>query len=243
MRLDRRTALVTGGSRGIGFSVARLLASRGCRVMICGRDPALLENARAALENVEAFACDVGDADDAGRLIAHVRKRFGGLNLLVNNAGVQYASNFLAEDAAATARAIESEIAINLVGPLRLSALAMPLLHAQDEAAIVNVASALAISPKPSAPVYCATKSGLRTFSTALRHQLQGAGSAVRVVDIVLPIVDTAMTAGRGKWKISADRAAASIVRAVERDKDVAFVGGARLLAWFLRLFPGLGDR
>jgi short-subunit dehydrogenase involved in D-alanine esterification of teichoic acids len=116
---------------------------------------------------------------------------------------------------------------------MQLSALAMPLLRAERDAAIVNFASALAISPTRSDPVYCATRAGLRTFSRALQYQVKYAG---------LPIF-AAMTAGRGRGKISADQAATAILRGVEHGKREVFVGGARLLAVLLRLFPGLAEQ
>lgn len=93
---------------------------------------------------------------------------------------------------------------------------------------IVNVGSALACYPKTTSAIYSATKAGLRMFSDALRVQYED--TSVSVVDVVLPIVDTPMTAGRGRGKISAAAAATAIVRALEPGKARIHVGKAKLL-------------
>src|SRR4051812_48922382 len=99
--LDGRVALVTGGSRGLGFLIARELVRRGTRVAICARDPEELERARRSLTQeatrrgqtdpearVLALPCDVSDAGQVDQLVADVVSRFGGLDILVNNAGI-----------------------------------------------------------------------------------------------------------------------------------------------------------
>src|SRR5881394_3857738 len=90
--LAGQVALVTGGSRGLGFLVARELAREGCRVAICARDETELERARRDLEQegteVMAVPCDVADRDQVERMVAAVRTRYGAINVLVNNAGI-----------------------------------------------------------------------------------------------------------------------------------------------------------
>ena len=102
----------------------------------------------------------------------------------------------------------------------------------------VNIGSGLGFAPKRAAPVYCATKAALAMWSRALR--LQAADDGVRVVQVVLPLVDTAMTAGRGANKIDAMTAARAVARGLERDRDDIFVGKARLLPFMNRLAPGV---
>ena len=101
---------------------------------------------------------------------------------------------------------------------------------------IVNVGSALACHPKTTSAVYSATKAGLRMFSDALSVQHQA--GAVRVVDVVLPLVDTPMTSGRGKGKISAAYAAKEILHALEPGATRIHVGKARLLRLFEIIAP-----
>jgi uncharacterized oxidoreductase len=101
----------------------------------------------------------------------------------------------------------------------------------------VNVTSGLAYAPKRGAAVYASSKAGLSMFSRALRLQL--IGSPVRVVDVVLPLVDTPMTAGRGRRKMSADEAARALVAGVENGRDTVCIGAARVLPWLARWAPG----
>ncbi|GAB3643540.1 SDR family NAD(P)-dependent oxidoreductase [Spirosoma arcticum] len=121
------------------------------------------------------------------------------LNVLINNASVQYNYQFDTEPDALCK--VDYEIRINLIAPTKLIA----LLTANQDPAIVNMSSALGFVPKASAPVYDATKAGIHIFTQALRYQLPG----VRVMEVIPPLVDTPMTAGRAvrQWQDFAGRA------------------------------------
>ncbi|MEZ4588730.1 MAG: SDR family NAD(P)-dependent oxidoreductase [Gemmatimonadales bacterium] len=162
--------------------------------------------------------------------------------MLVNNAGVQRNHDWIATPTADRVSALESEIAVNLTSPLALTALFLDDLVAADEAAIVNLSSLLALTPKRSAPVYCATKAGIRAFGRGLAYQLESHPN-LRVVEVVPPLVDTGMTAGRGSGKISPAEAANEIVRGLERDQTEILVGKARLVTRLHRWLPGLVAR
>ena len=97
---------------------------------------------------------------------------------------------------------ITHEIKVNLTAPLTLSSMLPPLMMRQPEAALVNVSSGL--GPKRSAPVYCGTKAGIHIFTKALGYQLEG--TSVRVMEVIPSLVDTLMTDGRGRNKITADQ-------------------------------------
>ncbi|MEM6990093.1 MAG: SDR family NAD(P)-dependent oxidoreductase, partial [Myxococcota bacterium] len=115
---------------------------------------------------------------------------------------------------------------------------ALPELIARPRAALVQVTSGLALSPKASAPVYCATKSGLRAFTRALRWQL--ARTNVCVLEVLPPLVDTAMTRGRGRGKMSPEDVAAEIVAALRRGDTEAYLGKSKLLRWLSWIAPHL---
>jgi uncharacterized oxidoreductase len=106
------------------------------------------------------------------------------------------------------------------------------------EAAIVNVSSILAISPKRSAPVYCATKAAVRSFTQALRYQLAEQAPHIRVVEVAPPIVDTAMTTGRGRRKLRPEQVAAEALRGIEADRVEIAVGATKAVRWIYRLSP-----
>ena len=108
------------------------------------------------------------------------------------------------------------------------------------EASIINVTSILAIVPKESAPVYSATKAALRSFSRTLRWQLEG--TSVRVLEVIPPVVDTAMTAGRGSDKVSPETVAEHAWQAYLEDKSEVFVGKARAASVLARIAPSLAE-
>lgn len=119
----------------------------------------------------------------------------------------------------------------------------LPHLRQLPCAAIVNITSGLALAPKRSAPVYCATKAAVRAFTRALRYQCQDAAPHIRVIDTVMALVDTDMTQGRGGSKISAAEAATAVITGMRRGADEISVGNVKLLRTIMRLSPTLGYR
>src|SRR5690606_29444679 len=117
------------------------------------------------------------------------------------------------DDDASTPQAISEELNTNFLAPILLIRVLLPILAKQAQAAIVNITTGLALVPKTSSAVYCGTKGGLRIFTKALQNQCEG--TSIRVIEILPPVVDTAMTAGRGKNKMSPDKVAKEIVNAL----------------------------
>lgn len=243
-----RTVLVTGASSGVGRALAVALAARGCRVVLAGRDPERLREAAAAARGV-AIIAELGSVDGVRRLAEEVRRAHPRLSVVVNNAAVQFNYRFADVDPDRAVDDVARELQTDLAAPIQLAALLLPTLRAEAArtgrpSAVVNVTSGLALSPRGSAAAYCAAKAGLRTFTRALRFQLRAerraGGPEVRAVEAMLPLVDTPMTAGRGRGKIGADAAAGAILRGVERGQDEILVGRARVLPLLHRLAPGL---
>lgn len=237
--------MVTGGGSGVGFELARAFRGRGNRVLIAGRNEEKLRVAAEALGGVEFARADLSDEADLRRLVEEARGRMGGLSILVNNAAVQLNYDWAVAGPEGVLRDADFEVRTDLIAPMKLTALALPLLREHPESAVVNLTSGLALAPKKTAPVYCGAKAGLRVFGKALRYQMGDAGTGVRVFEAMLPLVDTAMTKGRGnpRLKVGPQRTAAEILRGMEGDRDEIRVGAAKAFAWLSRLAPPIADR
>lgn len=243
MKLTDHAVLVTGGATGIGLALARALAERGNRVAVCGRRPEALAAAAGAVPSLAAIRCDLGDPAGLPRLLDEARERLGGLSMLVNNAGIQLHCDFAREPAGRILEQVDAEIAVNLAALAKVTALALPLLREAPEAAIVNVSSGLGLVPKRSAPMYCATKAGVHLFTKALRWQLEDAGTGIRVFEVLPPLVDTAMTTGRGSGKLRPDEVARAALRGLAADRWEIPVGKVWVLGLLNRLAPRLAER
>lgn len=235
MQVTGKTALVTGGSDGIGLEIARQLRAKGASIIVCGRREELLASARDA--GMEAIQADLSSAAGCAALMKQLGDR--PLDILVNNAGMS--GNFGPGepiDLALTDKAIF----LNLNAPMHLIGGLLPGMMKRPEAAIVNVTSGLAIAPRAGGPVYCASKAGLRSFTQSLRHNLRDTN--VHVIEALPPVVDTAMTRGRvGGSKMSAKDCAAQIVDAIESNANEANVGMVKLLQMVYSISPALARR
>jgi uncharacterized oxidoreductase len=186
MKLSRRTILITGGTSGIGFELAKQLLARDNIVIVTGREQSRLDHAQRSLPGLHTFQSDVSDPAAIALLHSSVLARFPALDVLINNAGIMRNLN-LNQD-----RGLEDvtrEIEINLSGPVRMIQQFLPHLKARKEALIVNVSSGLAFIPFPASPVYSATKAALHSFTQSLRVQLQG--TSVTVVELAPPGTET----------------------------------------------------
>ncbi len=191
MKLNKRTVLITGGTSGIGFELAKQLIERGNVVIITGRDPEKLAAAKRNLPGVHTFQSDVSDSKAIAALHESVSARFPALDTLINNAGIMRNLQ-LNEDH--DLRELTREIDINLIGPIRMVQQFLPHLKTRKGALIVNVSSGLAFIPMPIAPVYCATKAALHSFTQSLRVQLDGRN--VTVVELAPPATETPLFRG-----------------------------------------------
>jgi uncharacterized oxidoreductase len=237
MNLDGKRVLITGGGSGIGLELARRLADRN-QVVIAGRDESKLERARAETPTLQVLRLDVRSESEAGQGVAWIAGELGGLDLLVNNAGLLRAYPLGAPGA--EAKALE-DVEVNLIGALRMSRLALPLLEHSPEAALLFVSSALALAAVPGYSVYAATKAAVHSFARSLRVEL--ASSGVRVFEVLPPVVDTGPMAGLDVHKLSPGTVAHAIIEGLRRDREEIRVAQVRRLVPLARLMPKLGDR
>ncbi|MGM0595140.1 MAG: SDR family oxidoreductase [Pseudomonadota bacterium] len=241
MNLNNLTVLITGGSSGIGLAFAEALLEYNNRVVICGRTHDKLEKARQQLPQLDCQICDITQKGDVVALAAHLRREYGKLDLLINNAGVQQA--IVLNDGEDHWSDIAAEFDINLVAQVQLTQLLLKLLtHKGGDSAIVNITSALAVTPKRSAPIYCSAKAGMHNFTRTLRYQLHG--TSVRVFEVIPALVDTAMTSDRpSQGKISPQRLVSDALRGMMRDHKTIPIERSRLLLLLHRIFPTVAYR
>jgi 3-oxoacyl-[acyl-carrier protein] reductase len=218
--LDGRAAIVTGGSRGIGYAIAAALVAGGSRVAITGRNPAHLESAAKRLgeaargaADVIAIAGDVGRARDAAEAIDQTVGRFGGLDILINNAGIGTFGNV----ADMSVEAWDTLIQTNLSGVFYCSHAAIPHLKRRGNGWIINISSLAGKNPFAGGAAYCASKAALNAFSEALMQEVRY--DNIRVSYLMPGSVATGF-AGRGEsgeasWKISPGDVADLVVHLV----------------------------
>lgn len=188
MKTSKNTVLITGGSAGIGFEIARLLDEKDNHVIIVGRNEARLQKAAAQLKNVTAIACDISNKNDVEQLVHRIEKEFPALNLVVNNAGRAILYKLTGEADAAENAA--DEMQTNFFSVLHVTQKLLPTLQKQAEAAIVNVSSIVAFVPNAIVlPTYSASKAALHSYTRSLRVSLEP--TSVKVFELMPPLVDT----------------------------------------------------
>jgi 3-oxoacyl-[acyl-carrier protein] reductase len=181
-----KVAVVTGGSRGIGYAIAQALVVLGANVVISGRQEEVLGEARARLVKgapeaggqIEAIRADVTDYAQVESLMASASGRFGGLDVVVNNAGIGSFGEVAAQDLASW----HETIATNLTGVFYCCRAAIPHLRARGGGWIINISSLAGKNPFAGAAAYCASKAGLNAFSEALMQEVRYDGIRVSYI-------------------------------------------------------------
>jgi len=256
MRLEGRTAVVTGAAGGIGRAIAISLARRGCHLALADIDEVGMagtaELTRDFGVRVSRHSIDVADRIAVAEFPAVVVSEHGGVDVLVNNAGVAIGGTFeqVAEED------FEWLFEINFWGVVRMTRAFLPLLRASGDARVVNLSSVYGLVAPPEQAAYAASKFAVRGFSEVLRHELEGSGVGVTVVHpggIATSIAEKArVPAGISEDEIARRRerhrkllrlppevAGETIVRAIERRQARVLVGSdAKVISLIVRLLP-----
>ncbi|HZR24116.1 MAG TPA: SDR family oxidoreductase [Vicinamibacterales bacterium] len=213
--IDGKVALVTGGSRGIGLAIASALVAEGVNVAITGRDASHLSTARRTIEGagpgtIETLQADVRRFDEIDRAIGATVSRFGGLDFLINNAGI----GIFTSVASMTPQQWSDVIDTNLTGVFNACHAAIPHLRSRGGGFIINISSLAGKNPFVDGAAYCASKSGLNAFSEALMQELRQDG--IRVSYVLPGSVATGFSSGDpakgADWKIAPEEVADVVV-------------------------------
>ncbi len=190
MNLNGATALVTGGTSGIGFAIAKALADAGARVAITGRDQDKLARAAATI-GAHAIRADVANEADAQRTMTDVVAAFGHLDILVNNAGIGVFKALVAQDL----ESFERVFATNVTGPMLMGREAARHFIERKRGNIVNIASTAGTRGAPNGTAYYASKFALRGMTECWRGELRPHNIRVFLVnpsEVITPFFDTA---------------------------------------------------
>lgn len=254
-----KVVLITGASSGIGQATARQFAAQGAKLVLVARRSKILDEMQAELGDeatILTVSADLTKPEDIERILTTTERQFGRLDVLVNNAGIVDTEPLENIDA----ERIQQIITVNLIGPIHLTRLALPLLRSQEQAHIVNVSSTVGLTRVPRQATYGASKAGLNGFTDAMRRELHATGIHV---SMVLPgLVNTPMLGDfsnrdealdmlkstgmdiPGVYLNEADEIATEIIDAIRYNKREVLLGGWMfvLLSLMGRHTPGLLD-
>ncbi|MGD0309163.1 MAG: SDR family oxidoreductase [Acidobacteriota bacterium] len=221
-KINDKVALVTGGTRGIGFAIARALLARGAKVFLCGTTVPGVDEAITALRRVQdsrprGMVCDVRNYEQVRGLLRETEQSFGGLDILINNAGVGLFRNVQE----LTPEEWRTMIETNLSGVFYCCREAIPLLKRRGGGYIINIGSLAGKNAFPGGAAYNATKFGLIGFSEALMQEVRY--DHIRVSCVMPGSVDTKFGDSAGKessssWKLQPDDVAGAVMNLLEMD-------------------------
>jgi NAD(P)-dependent dehydrogenase (short-subunit alcohol dehydrogenase family) len=214
--IEGLTVAVTGGANGIGRAIAARFAGAGARVTIGDVD----------VTAADVLPLDVSDREAFAAFLDAAEQRHGPLDVLVNNAGIDWIGPFHEEPDEVTRRQVE----VNLLGSINGTRLALQRMLPRRRGHVVNVASGVGRVPLPGSAVYSATKHGIVGLTESLRMEYRGSGLRFSLIQPAQ--VETGMLAGQGRPRalpvVTPDDVAHAVLRAVRNDRFEVWVPGSQ---------------
>lgn len=241
MELKNSTVLITGGTSGIGLEFAKQLLALGANVIVTGRKLDALNEAKQNLPGIHTFQSDVSNTKDIAHLYKDVTHQFPDLNIIINNAGLMRLIDL--QDDSLDLENINREITTNLSGTVQMVHQFLPHLLKRKSAAIVNVSSGIAFMSYSAAPIYSATKAGVRAYTQALRLQLEDTN--VKVFEMIPPGVNTNLqndwsVAPNPSMMMSVDKMVSVAIDGMKKDKKELKPFLINIIKLATRMFPSV---
>lgn len=246
--LTDKRVLITGASQGIGRALAVEAVARGCKVMAAARNADLLAQLQREVPAIETVVADVTSPEQRQAMLDACQQRFGGLDILINNAGIGATGHFMDVSPEAMRQIFE----VNYFGLCELVRLAIPLLKAGVQPCIVNISSVLGRRAIPGRSMYAASKFAVAGFSEALRAELVRFGIDVTVINPGLTQTNFSANLVEKKAKVSLDHmrgmtpetvAVKSFNAIAKGTYEITLTGQGKALVMLNRFFPRLVDR
>jgi uncharacterized oxidoreductase len=241
MDLKNSTILITGGTSGIGLELVKQLSEQGSTIIVTGRNPEALNETKKKFPGIHTFQSDVSNPKEIEQLYKDVTRQFPDLNIIINNAGLMRLIDL--QDTSLDLENINQEITTNLSGTIQMVHQFLPHLLQQKSAGIVNVSSGIAFMSYAPAPIYSATKAGVRAYTQALRLQLED--TSVKVFEMIPPGVKTNL---QNDWEkqpneammMTADKMVKVVVDGMLKDRKELKPFVIRLIQFATKLVPNL---
>jgi short-subunit dehydrogenase len=251
-RIDGSRILITGASQGIGKAIAEAAAAQGGRVLAAARSADLLDDlvqaVRARGGIIESVPADITCPDDRRRLLEAALCHFGGLDILINNAGLGATGHF----AEVSPERLRTIMEVNFFGLTETTRAFLPLLKEGNRPAIVNISSIAGKRGIPARSEYSASKFAVQGFSEALRAELAKDGVDVLVICPGLTQTNFSQNMIEQKARLpfdhmrgmTSEQVALATLRAIERGKnELCLTFRGKLIVFISRFFPRLADR
>lgn len=218
INLSNAIVAITGGARGIGLQAAKDFTAKGATVVIGDLDLAATQTAAKEIgPRALGLQLDVTDRDSFARFVATIESDIGEIDVFLNNAGIMPAGPFLAEGGAAS----DTQIDVNLRGPIHGMKLVLPLMIERKKGHVINVASMAGKAPIPGLAVYNATKFAVVGMSQAVRDEIEGTG--VSITTIMPNAVKTELTSGLPTEKmgtLTPQKVSKAVVKSVQNRRE-----------------------
>lgn len=227
MKTSVNTIFISGGSAGIGLAIAKKLSVAGNKIIINGRSEERLQNALKELDNTIAIQGDLSIEADRIRIAKDLKTNYPELNIIINNAGAAFMNDLSDSNNNAAEKAYQ-EINTNYISVIDFTALTLPQLLQQEDAAIINVSSIAVFRSNKYLPTYSASKAALHSYTQGLRDTFAG-NEKLNVYEVYPPLVNTEFSAEIGGANgIPASEVADELLTALENNQFEVPVGDTK---------------